>query len=344
MSANQKFEDIFNKWDEAEDFSGVISISNKGATVYEKIQGFRNKGEKIPNQKDTAFGTASVGKLFTAAAICQLIDQGKLSLESKIGDVLPQDLKAVDKNVTVLQLLTHSSGIADYLDFDDKESEVKFYNQNPVNLWLNNEAYLPFFNAQPSKFKPGTQTGYSNSNFILLGLIIEALSGEGYHAYIAKNIIMPLNLTRTGFHATNNLPANTAVGYVWSKSLEEYVGNYFFLPIIGAADGGLYTTTADMALFWKGIFEGKLFSQSMLEEFLTPRTFFDDIDGHIGLCVFVSEKEGHKIYWHDGGDYGVFSYTAYIPRTGDIITILSNVSLSAGSFPDELIQLLITKP
>jgi len=340
MATQQKIEDIFNQWDDAEDFSGVISVSNKGAAVYEKVCGFRNRGEKLPNERGTAFGTASGTKLFTAAAICQLIDRGKLALDDKIWDILPRNLKSIDKGITVFHLLTHSSGIADYLDFEDKESEELFYDKHPVNKWTSNEFYLPLFNELPSRFKPGKKADYSNSNFILLGLIIEALTGENYHAYMAENVFKPLGLTGTGFYATNNLPADTAVGYAWDGRLEEYVGNYFRLPVIGAADGGLYTTVDDMALFWKGVFDGKLFSQSILEQFLTPRTVFEDIDGRFGLGVFVSEMQGKAVYWHDGGDYGVNFCTAYCPDTGNVLTILSNVGVDILGFSEEMVGLI----
>ena len=343
MNINQKIEDIFNEWDDSEDFSGVISISNSSAIVYEKVQGFRNRGEKLPNKRDTAFGTASGTKLFTAAAICQLIDQGKLTPGSKVWDILPQDLKTIDKAITVFHLLTHSSGIADYLDFEDRENKELFYDKHPVNKWTSNEFYLPLFNELPCKFKPGTKADYSNSNFILLGLIIEAVTKESYHTYMGENVFKPLGLTGTGFYATNNLPANTAVGYIWDRKLDEYVGNYFHLPVVGAADGGLYTTANDMALFWSSVFEGKMFSQSILEKFLAPHTVFEDIDGHFGLGVFVSDKEGDKVYWHDGGDYGVNFCTAYCPGTGNILTILSNVGVNLLEFSEELIRLIASR-
>lgn len=337
----QKINDLFTKWDE-ENFSGVISISNNGKTLYEKVAGYRNRGERLPNQPDTAFGIASGTKLFTAAAICQLIDQGKLTLGSKIHNILTLDLGNINKDVTILHLLTHSSGIADYLDFDDKEIETNFFDTHPVNNWISNEYYLPLFNQRPKAFELGEKMDYSNSNFILLGLVIEKISGMCYREHIKQNILIPLGMTRTGFHVTNNLPANTAIGYTWDKKAEEYVGNYFRLPVVGAADGGLYTTAHDMAIFWQGIFTEKLFSANMQKQFLLPRTFFEDIEGHMGLGVFVSEKNGQTIYWHDGGDSGVVFCTAYFPASGNVMTILLNVGVRLLDFQDDLMALLVT--
>ena len=228
---------------------------------------------------------------------------------------------------TDFHLLTHSSGIADYLDFDDKESRDRFFDTHPVNKWTTNEYYLPLFNERPGKSPQDSKADYSNSNFILLGLLMETITEETYHAYIKKNILEPLNMTNTGFHATNNLPANTAIGYIWDAQLNMYVGNYYRLPIIGAADGGLYTTVADIRLFWDGLFQGKLLSKDMLDQFLTPRTIFDDINGHIGLGIFIIEKNGEKIYWHDGGDAGVTFHTAYFPSTETVMTTATNIGI-----------------
>jgi len=340
MTIKQKIEELFVQWENAQDFSGVISVSNNGKIVFEKIQGFRNRGEQLPNKSDTAFGIASGTKLFTAVAICRLINQGKLTLNSKVLDILPYDLKCIDKNTTIFHLLTHSSGIADYLndaiDFDDDASVEKFYTKHPVHTWTTNAFYLSLFCELPNKFELGTKASYSNSNFILLGLIIEAITGENYHTYIKHEIIEPLGLSQTGFYATNNLPANTAIGYMLDKLSGELVGNYFYIAIVGCADGGLYTTAKDMALFWRGVFACKLFSQSMLTQFLTPQTVYEDINGHFGLGVFINEDEGKKIYWHSGSDYGASFHTAYIPHTESILTILANVEMNIWSFQSKL--------
>ena len=341
----QKITNFVAQWEAnnstfAEEFSGVISVTGKDGTIYEKVQGVRNKGESLPNERDTAFGIASGGKLFTAVATCQLIEQGYFTLDSKIVAILPHDLGTVDKETTVLHLLTHSSGIADYLDFDTSEEENTFFNTHPVSTWASSIAYLPFFNTRPNAFALGSKTDYSNSNFILLGLIIEAVSGKSYHEYINKNIIAPLNMTHTGFYATNNLPANTAVGYAWDKHQEIFVGNCFRLPVVGAGDGGLYTTATDMTLFWNGLFQGKLLSQDMLKQFLTPRTWYDDIEGNIGLGVFINERNGKTIYWHDGADAGVGFHTAYFPDTGNVMTVFSNFAIKIIDFCDQLMTLL----
>ncbi|MCL2371949.1 MAG: beta-lactamase family protein [Defluviitaleaceae bacterium] len=197
--------------------------------LFRKAHGFRNRGEGLPNNIDTSFTIASGTKLFTAAAVCILVDQGRLSLDSKICELLPHDLKNIDKNITVFHLLTHSAGVADYLNdalnFDDDAAMERFYAAYPVHTWTTHEFFLQLFCRLPGKFAPGERASYSNSNFILLGLIIEAVTGGGYREFVMANVAQTLGLANTGFYATNNLPANTAIGYMLGKQQNELVGN-----------------------------------------------------------------------------------------------------------------------
>ena len=219
-----KVKEIFEKWTKENDFSGVFSVSDKNGIIFQKACGYRNKAEELPNTIDTAFAIASGTKLFTALSVCKLIDEKKLSLDDRIADILTQDLKKIDKDVTVYHLLTHTSGIGDYID-EEESSEyfdiLKLYETRPVHKWETLDFYLPMINELPPKFKPGERYGYSNAGFVLLGLVIEAVSKQDYHGYISDNIIKPLGLVRTGFYRSNNLPKNTAFGYAFNESRNE---------------------------------------------------------------------------------------------------------------------------
>ena len=165
----------------ANDFSGVFSVSDNKGILFEKCCGFRNRSENLLNNIDTAFGIASGTKLFTGLGVCKLIDDKKLSLDDKLCDILPYDLGQIDKRVTIFHLLTHTSGIGDYIDEEadsgDEDQLQALYNKYPVYLWERLEYYLPMTTPIPAKFEPGARYGYSNSGFVLLGLIIEAVSG-----------------------------------------------------------------------------------------------------------------------------------------------------------------------
>lgn len=322
-----KLENVFTSWEHADKFSGIISMVDNSGIQFEKVQGDRNRAEKLPNNRDTAFATASVTKLFTAAAVCKLIDQGKLSLDSKICDILQYDLKSIDCETTILNLLTHTSGIAGCFDCDTVEETDEYFRKHPSHLLLKNEDYLPLFIDEPAEFKRDEKMGYSNSNFILLALVIEAITKTDFADFIKENILDPLGMERTGFYALNNLPANTAIGYYYDPRKDKLFANYYCIPIIGAGDGGIYTTADDLKLFWQGLFGCKLFSKDMLEQMIAPRVDTDFFDGHIGLGVWVSEENGERYYWHNGLDNGVEFSTAYFPKSEGVLAIMANVNI-----------------
>lgn len=337
MTIKHKIKEIFNEWEEAREFSGVLSISDDKGAIYESAQGFRNKAEKLPNESDTLFAIASGTKLFTAIAICQLIDMGKLSLDTKVWDILPFDLQKVDKEVTIRHLLTHTSGIGDYIDEDEIEDSLEvleLYNTRPVHQWTSLEFYLPMTTEKESKFAPGTEQSYSNSGFILLGLVIEAIGKRSYHDYVRTQIIEPLNLERTDFYATNHLPYNTAIGYVYDETVEDFVTNTLYMPMMAGSDGGIFTCAKDMARVWQGVFAEKLFSKGMLEQFITPTDEF-------GLGVYIDEVKGGVMYHTEGGDFGTNFLSVYFPETKTVVTTLGNTEVDTFDFISELIPLFI---
>jgi CubicO group peptidase (beta-lactamase class C family) len=310
-------------------------IDNSGIQ-FEKVQGDRNRAEKLPNNRDTAFATASGTKLFTAAAVCKLIDQNKLSLDSKICDILQYDLKSIDCETTILNLLTHTSGIAGCFDYDTAEEADEYFRKHPSHLLLKNEDYLPLFIDKPAEFKRGDRMEYSNSNFILLALVIEAITKTDFSDFIKENILDPLGMKSSGFYALNHLPANTAIGYYYDPRKVQLFTNYYCIPIIGAGDGGIYTTADDLKLFWRGLFGCKLFSKDMLEQMIAPRVETDFFDGHMGLGVWVSERNGERYYWHNGLDNGVDSCTAYFPKSDCVLAIMANVNILDWELQDKV--------
>jgi len=241
----KSIQDIFNNWLEKNsiDFSGVFSASGIDGVIFRQTSGYRNRAEKLPNAVDTAYGIASGTKLFTGLAICKLIDDKKLFLEDKTCDLLPYDLGQIDKRVTVYHLLTHTSGVGDYIDEEADDEEVQLqnlYGKYPAQLWIRLEYYLQMITALPPKFEPGERYGYSNSGYILLGLVVEALSGVSYQQFVKDIIINPCGLTHTGFYRTDSLPANTSLGYMQDEDVGEWHTNIFNVPLIGGSDGGLY--------------------------------------------------------------------------------------------------------
>jgi len=318
-------EKVWNEWQDADKYSGVFRVGNEQGVLFEKCCGFRNKNEELPNNSDTAFSIASGTKLFTGLGVCKLINNEKLSLADKLCDILPYDLGQIDKNVTVFHLLTHTSGVGDYIDEDDENCLEKLqdlYNKYPVYLWERLEYYLQMITPLPPKFEPGERYGYSNSGFVLLGLVIEAVSGIPYQKFIEDNIIAPCGLKHTGFYRMDSLPANTALGY-----MDDGRTNVFNLPVLGGSDGGLFTCAEDLEKLWHAIFSNKILSDEILQVFLQRQSVINDKESY-GLGVYRFEDSDNLFYYAVGGDFGVDFFTAHFPGQKITISALGNTQIN----------------
>ncbi len=194
-------------------YSGVISFSQKNNETISMAYGFKDKANKLPNNTDTHFGIASGTKLFTAIAIGKLIEQGKLTFETKVGDIFDSELSFIDSNAMILHLLTHTSGVFDYNDDELSEEENRLHISIPWYELETPSDYWPFFVNRKMKYKAGERVSYSDGGFVLLAIIIEKLTGQKYRDYIEETVLKPAGMTNTGFYAFNELPGNTALGY-----------------------------------------------------------------------------------------------------------------------------------
>jgi len=335
----EAIKELFDAWleKETDDFSGVLSATGVDGVIHQQTFGFRNKVEELLNETDTAFGIASGTKLFTGLAVCKLIDSGKLSLGDKLYDLLPCDLGQIDKGVTVYQLLTHTSGVGDYIDEDVEDFDEQLaalYKKYPSHNWLNMDYYLQMTSPLAPKFAPGEDYSYSNSGYVLLGLVIEAVSGKSYQQFVADEIIKPCGLTHTGFYRSDALPNNAAIGYMHDEESDEWNTNAESIPILGGSDGGIYSCSADMDKLWRAVFGNKVLSDEMTALFLKSHEIIeeDDEDGSVesyGLGVYkytVGDKYFHFVI---GIDSGVGFCSAYYPATQVVVSAFSNTGETA---------------
>ncbi len=244
MKFNQFIYEIKKKIAE-ESFSGSIHITQNDETIYANAYGYANRAEKIPNRIDTSFAIASGTKLFTALAIGHLVDDGIFTLDDRAFDLIKAPLDALkasnpsiesimtpdryNDNITVAQLLSHTSGMPDYYD-----EEIGDYEEFKLPV-ANHELHSPFdyfacFPNREAKFQPGSRFSYSNGGYILLSAIVEAQSGISFQSYVEKKILKPLGMVHSGFFLMNQLPANTALGYVDESN--PFKTNIYDVPII----------------------------------------------------------------------------------------------------------------
>lgn len=236
----------------AEEFSGVVLAAKADKPIYNKAFGLANKEKTLPNNLETKFNLASVGKVFTQVAIGQLLKQNKISLDDKLGKFLPDyPNKDAKEKVTLRHLLTMTSGIPDVFG-------EKFMNYPKGKLRSIND-YFPLFADQSLAFEPGTRNQYSNGGYILLGAIIEKISGQSYYDYVQKNIFNPLGMTDTNFFETDQKVANLAEGYTdMGAEKGKRRNNLDTRPAKGSSAGGGYSTAKDLLKFSLGLQTGKI--------------------------------------------------------------------------------------
>lgn len=235
----------------AEDkFSGAVLIAKKDKAIFQKAVGLADKTTKTPNQVDTKFNLGSINKIFTQICILQLIEQGKLSWEDKLGKLLPSyPNKDAAEKVTLKHLFDMQSGIGDF--FGQK------FDATPKDTIRTINDYLPLFADQPLAFEPGTNRAYSNGGYIVLGAIIEKVTGQTYFDYVREHIYKPAGMTNTDSFLSGAKTPNLAEGYRRNESGER-VNNVDTRPGRGSSAGGGYSTTEDLLKFANALRDGKL--------------------------------------------------------------------------------------
>ena len=295
-------------------FSGVVQIDRAGEIEFAKAYGLANRAYGVPNTVDTRFGIASGGKGFTALTVLSLIREGALTLDTTARSLLGDDLPLIAEDVTVEHLLTHTSGIGDYLD-EEGDWQVDDYVMGAVHTLTTTEAFLPLLDGIPTKFKAGERFGYCNGGYVVLALLAERASGQGYHDLVRERVLRPADMTRTDFLRSDELPADAAVGYL--EGLDR--SNVFHLPVLATGDGGIHTTAGDMSKFWRALFAG-----DDAEVVTRPRHDVPEESLRYGLGFWLHETSDTVIL--AGYDAGESFKSTHDPHTGTTITVLSNTS------------------
>ena len=314
---------------EVNSFSGAVLFKRK-EIVLQVCHGYANRSDERPNNMDTRFGIASGCKLFTAIAICQLVEKGKLTFETKLQDCLDFDFPHFDPNITVHHLLTHTAGIPDYFDEEVMDDFEEIWITQPMYLMRNLQDFLPLFQHLAMKQAVGESFHYNNAGYILLGLIIEAVSEMSFENYITEFVLKKANMLDSGYFELDALPNNTAIGYI---DLENgtWKTNSYSVPIKGGADGGAFTTVKDMSRLWDALMSNQLLNESLTKQLLTPYINTDeDYDRFYGYGIWIDQVENEISKYHVMGyDPGVSFHSAYYPATSRISVVCCNQSSGA---------------
>jgi CubicO group peptidase (beta-lactamase class C family) len=309
----------------ANDFSGVVRIDRDGEVEVAKAYGLAHRGHEIPNTVDTQFAIASGVKGLTAVAVASLIEDGSLELSTTARSVLGRDLPLIGDDVTLEHLLSHRSGIGDYLDEDADHEITDYVMPVPVHELATTEQYLAVLDGHEPKFTPGAQFSYCNGGYVVLALIAERASGVPFHDLINRRICEPAGMGDSEFLRSDELPGRAALGYLTSDAASRT--NVLHLPVRGNGDGGIYSTAADVSSFWSSLFAGQLVSAHLVADLVRPRSDVPRMSSRYGLGFWLHETS--DVVMLEGYDAGVSFRSMHDPGRGITRTVISNTSEGA---------------
>ena len=339
MSAHKKLHHHLALCEAENTFSGVVRITRGGTELFARAYGPASRSWSIANTLDTRFDTASITKLFTSVATLQMIDQGKLSLDTKIVEFLELTNTSISPEATVFHLLTHSSGIGDDCEEEDGERYEDLWLAKPNYAVTETADFLPQFAQKPANFKPGERCRYCNCSWVLLGLAIEKLTGRTFREVVQEQIFTPAGMSDSGFFRMDEAHPRIAEGAdpieAEDGSIIGWRKNIYSYPPIGSPDSGALVTAADLDRFFRAILDGELLSPELSEAFFTPQVKDREIDDwtqyySFGLW-FMVDGDGRVICCEkEGVNAGVSAEIRRFPDRDLHVVVLSN--MEAGSW------------
>lgn len=306
------------------DFTGCISIKKDKDIIFKKAYGYSDLPDERPNTLDTKFATASAGKVFVAVGILQLIEKGQLHFTDTIGQLLDLDLNRIDTEITVEQLLTHTSGIPDYFDESIMDEYDELWKDYPNYKIRSSIDLLPLFINKPMMYPKGHKFQYNNTGFVVLGLIIEAIAKTPFDRYLKENIFEISGMKNTGYYELDRLPAKCAKNYIFDELRKEYYTNIYSVDVKGTGAGGAFTTVGDVELFWEALLSNRLLSAEMTRRMLSIQSTSDSDDNY-GYGIWLNKSsDNNSLPYFTGSDPGVSFISTYNLEADISITIVSN--------------------
>ncbi|GAM15093.1 serine hydrolase domain-containing protein [Mesobacillus selenatarsenatis] len=317
------------------DFSGAVMLQSGDGHSETASFGYANRTDLLKNNLETRFGIASGCKLFTAIAICQLVEEGKLNFDMRLKDCLDIEFPSFSNEITIHHLLTHTSGITDYFDEDVMDDFEELWIKRPMYHIRRLKDFIPMFQNEKMKFTPGETFHYNNAGYILLGLIVEQVSEMEFTEYVQKKIFEKAGMNDSGYFSFDALPANTALGYIDLPD-GSWKTNIYSLPVKGGSDGGAYVTVGDMSKLWKALFGQLLLNEETLHKLLTSHAQVNET-GYYGYGVWIKKQDDQIVKFHVMGyDPGVSFHSAYYPASQAIAVVCSNKSSGASAIMEHI--------
>jgi len=330
-------------------FSGVCLIKLGDTEIVHKAYGLAHRGYGIANTVNTRFDIASITKVFTAAAVMQLVERGTMALETPVMPYLGIEGTRISDDVTVYHCLTHTSGIGDDADEEAGEDYELLFVDKPNYSIRETKDFLPQFADKEPNFAPGEGVRYNNVAFVLLGLVIEKATGVSYRDYVTTNIFQRAGMAGAEFCAMDGVCANLAEHYKKTEHPDgavEWRKNIYSYPPIGSPDGGATVTALDLDRFLRAIKAGSLLGEEASKQLLSPHVDEKERDGGRSMLGFGFEfsldaNDNILNFGKDGINAGVASIFVHYPATGITTVLLANQDYDVWTMHRELEPLLI---
>lgn len=331
--AAKELETFVRKLAEADVFSGSVLLAKDGKVVYKGAFGVANKDFGAPNKTDTKFNLGSMNKMFTAVAIAQLVEKGKISYDDPLSKFVPDfpNPEAAQK-IKIKHLLSHTAGLGGYFS-------QRYWNQSRDKIRsVDDMMKLAREDEKDVKFEPGSKWQYSNTGMMVLGKVIEIASGQSYFDYVRESIYKPAGMTNTDCYELDKVNTNLAVGYdkQFTDNGIAWSNNVFAHVMRGGPQGGGYSTVEDLLKFDQALRSGKLVSAESLKTLTTPKPELNSPD--YGYGFFASANSPST--GHSGGFIGINSDLRMYLGSGWTIAVMSNYSRGAGPVSSKMAELV----
>lgn len=305
-------------------YAGTLLVARGDRVLHERAYGLASREYGVPNRPDTRYNLGSINKMFTAVAILRLVESGRLSLQDPVEKHLPGVLDPeIAGKVRIEHLLTHTSGLGDFLFTPE---------MMPLNRadFRSVADYLPHLANDRLAFEPGSRWGYSNTGFLVLGAILERVTGEEYQAHVRRTIFQPLGMSNTESYARDAVVEGLASNYeLTARSGGRGWRNVTYdIPVRGTPAGGGYSTARDLYTFMHALLGNRLLSPEMTDAMLTPKPALGSTAYGYGIQLL---SPSGNIIGHTGGGPGVADFVAVHRPSGTIIVALSNLAGETGA-------------
>ncbi len=301
----------------ADRFSGAVLVAKDGQVLFSHAYGLADRKRGIPNTLQTRFRIGSMNKMFTAVAILQLVEAGKVELTAPLGEYLTDyPNRDVATKVTIHHLLTHTGGTGDIFgpDFEAHRQELRTLGD-----------YVELYGERGLEFEPGSRWAYSNYGFILLGVVIEKVTGQSYYDYVQAHIYEPAGMAASGSLPEHEAVPNRSIGYTKPPGTTEWVPNTDTLPYRGTSAGGGYSTVEDLARFGQALLNHELLSADSTELLITGKV--ESAPGARYAYGFedLRDTDGNGSVGHGGGAPGMNGDLRIYPTSGYAVVVLANI-------------------